>query len=109
MSNGHLEQVFSTLKSIKSERRTSLGENQLDNLLRVAVDSLALSDWDHDGAMQLWWKAKQRRVVQDTRTPPCHSEKDNNPSSSDVDESYHLDLSDWNNFIDAPESDSEEE
>ena len=87
------------------KKKTSSGENQLDNLLRVAVDSPALSDWDPDGAVQLWWKAKQRRVVQDTRVPPCHSEKDNNPSSSDVDESYHLDLSDWNNFIDEPESD----
>ena len=54
MSNGHLEQVFSTLKMIKSERRTSLGENRLDNLLRVAVDCPALLDWDPDGAVQLW-------------------------------------------------------
>ena len=109
MSNGHLEQVFSTLKLIKSERRTSLGENQLDNLLRVPVDSPALSDWNPDGAVQLWWKARQCRVVQDTRAPPCHSEKDNNPSSSDIDESYHLDLSEWDNFIDRPESGSDEE
>ena len=33
MSNGHLEQVFSTLKLIKCDRRTSLGEDYLDNYL----------------------------------------------------------------------------
>ena len=82
MSNGHLEQVFSTLKLIKCDRRSSLGEDQLDNLLRIAIDSPALSDWNPDGAVQLWWKAKQRRTVQDTRAPPRHLEKGTGTSSS---------------------------
>jgi len=47
------------LKMIKTERRTSLGEEQLDNLLRIAVDSPPLSDC---GAVKLWWEAKQRRI-----------------------------------------------
>ena len=67
MSNRHLEHGFSTLKLIKYERRISLGEDQLDNLVRKAVDSPALSDWDPDGVVQLWWKAKQHRTVQDTQ------------------------------------------
>ena len=107
MSNGHLEQVFSTLKLIKCDRRTSLGEDHLDNLLRIAVDSPPLSNWVPDGAVQLWWKAKQRRTVQDTRAPPCHPEKDTDTSSSIADEPYHLDLSDWDNFIDEPGSESD--
>ena len=74
MSNGHLEKVFLTLKLIKCDRKSSLGEDQLDNLLRIAIDSPALSYWDPDGAVQLWWKTKQRRTVQDTR-PPSYPEK----------------------------------
>ena len=57
MSNGHLEQVLSALKLIKCDR-SSLGKDQLDNLLRIAIDSPTLSDWNPDGAVQLWWKAK---------------------------------------------------
>ena len=64
MSNGHLKQVFSTLKLIKCERRTSSGQDRLDNLLRIAVDSPSLSDWDPDGAVQHWWQAKQHGTVQ---------------------------------------------
>ena len=66
-----------------------------------------MSDWDPDGAVQLWWKAKQRRTVQDTRAPPRHPEKDTDTSSSTADEPYHLDLSDWDDFIDEPGSDSD--
>ena len=54
MSNEHLEQVFSILKLIKCDKRSGLRENQLGNLLRIAIDSPALSDWDPDGAVQLW-------------------------------------------------------
>ena len=59
----------------------------------VAVDSSGLSDWDPDGVMQLWWKAKQRRTVQNTRQPPHHPERDTGTISSTA-ELYHEDLSD---------------
>ena len=103
MSNGHLEQVFSTLKMIKTERRTSLGESQLDNLLRIAVDSPPLSNWDPSGAVQLWWEAKQRRTVQDTRAPPRRPQEDIDSTA----EAYQLDLSDWDDFV--AELDSDED
>ena len=80
-SNGHLEQVFSTLKIIKTERRTSLGEEQLDNLLRIAVDSPPLSDWEPTGAVKLWWKVQQRITVQDSRAPPRRPEKETDSAS----------------------------
>ena len=41
--NGHLERVFSQLKLIKGERRTSLGEDRLDQLIRINVEAPALS------------------------------------------------------------------
>ena len=43
MSNGHLEHVFSTLKLIKSDHRSALGEDTLGNLLRIVVDAPPLS------------------------------------------------------------------
>ena len=47
--------------------------------------------------------------MQDTRAPQCHPEKDTGISSSTADEPYHLDLSDWDNFIDEPGSDTDED
>ena len=38
MSNGHLERVFSQLKLIKINRRTRLGEDTLDRLIRINVE-----------------------------------------------------------------------
>ena len=35
MSNGKLERVFSLMKNIKTIKRTSLGEDRLDQLLRI--------------------------------------------------------------------------
>ena len=59
--------------------------------------------------MQLWWKAKQSRTVQNTRAPPRRPEKDTTMSSSAADESYYLDLSGWDNFTDKPGLDSDVE
>ena len=43
LSNGRLERLFSQLKLIKSDRHFSLGEDQLDQLLRIALDALWLT------------------------------------------------------------------
>ena len=56
VSNGHVEQVFSQLKIIKTERRTELAENRLDSLLRIATSGSNMSNWDPTHAMNLWWK-----------------------------------------------------
>jgi len=95
-SNGHPAQIFSTLKVIKAEKRTSLGEGQFDNLLRVAVDSPPLSDWDLTGAVKLWWEAKQHRTVQDSRTPLRRPQKE--IAGDSASETYQLDLSDWDDL-----------
>jgi len=97
MANGRVERIFSSLKLIKSDHRSSLGEDRLDDLLRIAVDAPPLSQWDASGAIQLWWRDKQRRQVSDTRAPP-------NPSTSQLDdtgtsEPYHFNLEDWETFM----------
>ena len=68
LSSGRLERLFSQLKLIKSDRRSSLGEDQLDQLLRIALDAPPLSKWDASGAVQLWWNDKtQRPPTKNTR------------------------------------------
>ena len=47
--------------------------------------------------------------MQDTRAPPRHPQKDTATSSSTADEPYDLDLSGWDNFIDEPGSDTDED
>ena len=50
MSSGHVERVFSQLKT---NRRTCLGEDRLDSLFRIAATGPPLSDWDASPAVQL--------------------------------------------------------
>ena len=60
MSNGTVERVFSTVKLIKSDRRSRLSEDTLDHLVRIAVDGPPLAQWDATDAVHLWWRGKQR-------------------------------------------------
>ena len=46
VSNGHLEKVFSQVKLIKTNNRTSLHENTLDQLIRINVEGPPLVNWD---------------------------------------------------------------
>eukprot|EP00731_Ephydatia_muelleri_P017065 Em0010g163a len=70
MSNGKVERMFSVLKNIKTEKRTRLSEDNLDDLMRISVDAPEMSAWDASGAVKLWWSAKTRRTVKDTRKTP---------------------------------------
>jgi hypothetical protein len=54
----------------KSERRSSLNEDHLDDLLRISVDGPPLTKWDAGGAINLWWRDKQRRQVNDKKAAP---------------------------------------
>ena len=97
MANGRLERVFSALKLIKVDRRSRLGEDRLDNLVRIAVDGPPFHQWDATDAVQLWWKSCfQRRQVQDTRTAPTPSTSKTQEDSTDT---YILNLEDWDTFI----------
>ena len=74
MANGGLERVFSQLKLIKSSHRVCLGEDTLDQVLRIHVEGPALGEWKADGALHLWLKDKARRVK--------HKEKQRSTSGS---------------------------
>ena len=63
--NGHVERVFSSLKRIKTDLRSSLSEDHLDDLLKISVDGPLHQNWDSISAVRLWRKDKQRRQVGD--------------------------------------------
>ena len=101
VANGHVERIFSTLKHIKSEKRSSLSEDHLDDLLRISVDGPPLKKWDAGGAINLWWREKQRRQVNDKRAAPKRKQKpDTAESLSESESKTELGLLDcWESFI----------
>lgn len=97
VSNGRVERMFSSLKLIKTDRRSCLGEDTLDDLMRISVDGPPLAQWTAKPAVELWWKDKARRSVQDERAPPrptCSTSV-----STTQDDPYTLDINDWDSFL----------
>ena len=52
VANGRVE-TLPHLKVIKSNRRSTLGEDGLDYLLRIKVDAPPLAQWDPSAAVDL--------------------------------------------------------
>ena len=67
VSNGKLERVFSTMKNIKQEKRSSMSNELLDDLLAINVEKVNVEEFDPDDSIELWWKAKTRRPNQRKR------------------------------------------
>ena len=91
-SNGNLERVFSQLNVIKSNKRTSLLNDTLDDLLMVSTMTSPLKDFNPDKAIDLWWGDKVRRPTQKKRKQyekrggdqPCSSTAPDSESESET-------------------------
>lgn len=66
-SNAKLERVFSQLNVVKTNKRTSLTNESLDDLLLLTSDSVPLKDFCPDDAINFWWRDKVRRPHQSSR------------------------------------------
>lgn len=55
-SNGRVEQMFSSLKALKTDRRTALSNDTLNDLLEVYIEGPPLSSFNSDAAIKLWWQ-----------------------------------------------------
>jgi len=87
IANGTLERIFSQLKQIKDDAQCSLNESTLDNLLRISVEAPPLSYWCAEGALDLWFKDKKRRIEHKEKYVSRTSTKStNDESSNDEDE-----------------------
>ena len=104
VSNGKLERVFSTMKNIKQEKRSSMSNELLDDLLVINVKKVNVEDYKADDSIELWWKAKTRRLNQQQRKEyrkkqgeiqDTQSSSDTNSDSSDTDI-----LQDWDSWMD---------
>ena len=106
VANGRVERLFSHLKLIKSNRRSTLSEERLDHLLRIKVDAPPLAQWNPSAAVDLWWSDKTRRVNhKDTRAASLQRITDHGHDSGSSSASYTFCLEDWETWIAEPESD----
>ena len=103
-SNGRMEQIFSSLKIIKTANRTSLSVSTLDNLLEIFVEGPPLDKFSADSAVGSWWSSCRttRRVNQMPRKlyklrvsdkPICLHE------SASESEEMHFALDDWDTLF----------
>lgn len=70
-SNGRVEQIFSSLKVIKTTNRASLHTTTLDDLLEICIEGPPLARFSADSAIDLWWSDchTTRRTNQTKRKP----------------------------------------
>ena len=106
VSNGKLERVFSTMKNIKVDKRSSMSNELLDDLLVINVDKVSIEEFKADHSIDLWWKSKTRRPnqparkvyekrkeVQGTSSTSIDSDSSDSPSDSDI-------LGEWDHWMD---------
>uniref|UniRef100_A0A1X7UFM9 HAT C-terminal dimerisation domain-containing protein n=1 Tax=Amphimedon queenslandica TaxID=400682 RepID=A0A1X7UFM9_AMPQE len=99
--NGKLERIFSTLKLIKVDRRSSLGNSVLDDLLALNTDPISLKNFNPDHSIQLWWNDKVRRPNQRPRKK--YAERANKTHQEDSSEESETDselLQEWDDWLD---------
>ena len=58
VSNGKLERIFSVLKLIEVNRRLSLENDTLKDLLMLNTDGKSMESFNPDPCIDLWWQAK---------------------------------------------------
>ena len=56
-STSRVEQIFSQLKLIKTNRTTNLHNDTLHALLEICIERPSLMDFNADLAIYLWWKS----------------------------------------------------
>ena len=90
-----LERVFSKSKIIKRERerRSRLGEDNLDHLVQIGTEASPLPQWNSSGAVKVWWPDKTRRITaKDTHAHPAPKSKDSDECTLDT---TPISLEDW--------------
>ena len=101
VSNGKLERVFSTLKVIKVDKRSSLSNEVLDDLLMLNTDPCSLKDFNPDKSIHRWWEDKVRRPNQQPRKDYAKRARVDNAddeSESDEDKESEL-LLEWDEWL----------
>ena len=99
-SNGKVEQIFSQVNVIKTDRRTQLSNDTLDDLTMVAFNNVPLKDFNPDAAIDLWWREKVRRPNQGQRKAYKKRKVDVIDLDSDSEEDTNL-LDNWDELLES--------
>ena len=83
-SNGKLERAFSLMKVIKTDKRSVLSNESLDDLLMVSISGPPLKEFCPDAAIDLWWKDKLCRPHQQGRKAYASREKSTEGDTAEV-------------------------
>lgn len=100
-SNGKLERVFSTLKLIKVDKRSSLSNEALDDLLLLNINPCSVTDFNPDESIQRWWEDKDRRPNKQPRQPykkRTRVQQESQESESGDEEETDI-LMEWDNWL----------
>ena len=85
------------MKVLKTNKRSSLNEQSLDNLLCLRLEGPPPNQWDITGAVQLWWDDKTRG------TKHSSSRRSSGAvilvDSDDKEDEPQLDLDDWEQWL----------
>ena len=93
-TNSQVERMFSTLKVIKTDRRTSLQRDTLSDLMEINTEGPPLSSFSADHAVDLWWTQCARRPNQSARKP-YRSRQEESDKENDTDSQCTITLDDW--------------
>ena len=110
VSNGKLERTFSQVNLIKCNKRTSLANYALNDLLTLNADKVPLQEFSPEAAIDLWWDTKARKPSHGPRShykkrtmPQAQVPKDpTNDTGSDQEEDEKEDtllLDDWDEWM----------
>ena len=100
-SNGRVEQIFSSLKIIKTANRTSMSVSTLDDLLEIFVEGPPLDKFSADSAVELWWTSctTTRRVNQTPRKSYRPRASNESTSCTTESEEIPLALDEWDTLF----------
>ena len=89
-TNSKVEQMFSSLKVIKTDRRTSLHITTLDDLMEINVEGPSPVNFSAEHAVNLWWSDRAGRPNQVPRKEYKQREAQTEPDSDDQDTAKHF-------------------
>lgn len=106
-TNTNVERAFSTMKVIKTDRRSSLNTSTLDDLMEINVEGPPAEDFSADHAVSLWWEDCTRRPNQAPRKEYRKRVSTNDDSTLDEAEPEAIALDAWDNWFMDSDSDSD--
>ena len=105
-TNSKVERTFSTMKVVKTDQRTSLKTDTLDDLMEINVEGPSLDNFSADRAINLWWSDRTRRPNQKPRKEYRKRKQTNNDDSDPEETASDFSIDHWDAWFADDDSDS---